>query len=49
MTYANARRRAGGSLDHNRCINCWHLNLPEHAPFCSWYCGDTWARKVDRD
>lgn len=47
MTYARARRKAqrDHTLTHLRCLNCWHLNLPEHAPFCSGFCMDAWTRR----
>jgi hypothetical protein len=51
MTYARARRRAlrDLTLRHIRCVNCWHLNLPEWAPFCSSFCHDAWAAKMIPD
>jgi rRNA maturation endonuclease Nob1 len=50
MTYARARRRVKRTLGWtNRCIECFHLNLPEHDPFCSVFCQNVWSRKNDVD
>jgi hypothetical protein len=46
MTYARARRRTEAGQTTNRCINCWHLDLPEWAPFCSWFCWHRWEKEA---